>query len=294
MKVKQDRYSGRRLRGSYVTTIVSISLVLFSIGLIGLLLLHAQKLSSYVKENISCSIIMKKDAKEADVIRLQKKLDAADYVKSTEYISEEKAAADFQKELGEDFVSFIGYNPLHTSIKVYLKADYASAEQFAVIEHDLMRNEIVQEVVYQKSLVHLVNENIRKISLIIFGFSILLLIIAIALINNTIRLSVYSKRFLIRSMQLVGATEAFIRRPFVITEVIHGILAAIIAIGGLIGVIYLARKEIPEIINLQSADLFAILFLLVILVGIVMTWLSTYFAVRRFLRAKTDVLYSQF
>ncbi len=294
MKSKQDRYTGRRLKASYVTTIVSISLVLFSIGLIGLLLLHAQKLSDYVKENIGFTVIMNKNVKEADVLKLQKKLDAKEYVKSTEYITEEKAAELFKEELGEDFIRFIGYNPLHTSIEVHLKAEYAVPEQFEFIEKDLLRNDDVKEVFYQKSLVHLVNENVRKITLVILAFSLLLLIIAIALINNTIRLSVYSKRFLIRSMLLVGATERFIRRPFIATEVFHGLLAAIIAIGGLIGVIYLARKEIPEIVSLQSADLFAVLFLFVILTGVLMTWWSTFFAVRRFLRARTDTLYNQY
>jgi cell division transport system permease protein len=294
MSRKEDRYTSNRLKSSYVTTIVSISLVLFSIGLIGLLLLHAKKLSDYVKENISFSVIMNKNVKEVEVFKLQKKLDAETYVKSTEFIPEDKAAQQFQKDMGQDFVSFIGYNPLHTSIEVHLKAEFASEEQFAEIEKDLLKNENVKEVFYQKSLIHLVNENVQKISLFILGFSILLIIIAVALINNTIRLSVYSKRFLIKSMQLVGATESFIRRPFIRTEVLHGFFASIIAIGGLIGVIYLARKEIPEIVSLQSADLFAYLFLFVILTGFLMTWLSTFFAVRRFLKARTDTLYYQY
>jgi cell division transport system permease protein len=294
MARNEDHYTGKHLRSSYVTTIVSISLVLFSIGLVGLLTLHAKKLSDYVKENISFSVIMNKNVNEADIIRLQKKLDALEYVKSTEFISEDSAAAAFSRELGEDFVSFIGYNPLHTSIEVHLKADFANEEQFAAIEKDLLNNENVKEVFYQKSLVHLMNENIRRIALVILGFSALLLLIAIALINNTIRLSVYSKRFLIKSMQLVGATEGFIRRPFILTEVFHGLLSAIIAIGGLVGVIYLARKEVPEIVSLQSADLFVILFLIVIVLGVLMTWLSTHFAVRRFLKAKMDTLYFQY
>lgn len=294
MARKEDRYTSNRLKSSYVTTIVSISLVLFSIGLVGLLLLHAQKLSDYVKENISFSVIMNKNVNEADIIRLQKKLDALEYVKSTEYITEAQAAAEFKEQIGEDFVKFIGYNPLHPSIRVYLKAAYASEEQFAKIEKDLANNDNVKEVDYQKSLVHLVNDNVRKIALVILGFSALLLLIAIALINNTIRLSVYSKRFLIKSMQLVGATENFIRRPFVRTEVFHGLISAIIAIGGLIGIIYLARKEIPEIVSLQSADLFLLLFVIVIVLGVLMTWLSTFFAVRRFLKARMDTLYFQY
>lgn len=294
MARKEDRYTANRLRSSYVTTIVSITLVLFSIGLVGLLILHVNKLSDYVKENIGFSVIMNKNVKDIEVIHLKKKLDAELYVKSTEFISEDKAAEIFMQDYGEDFVKFIGYNPLHTTIEVHLKAEFANEEQFAAIEKDLLKNENVKEVFYMKSLVYLVNDNVQKISFSILAFSILLLIIAIALINNTIRLSVYSKRFLIKSMQLVGATESFIRRPFIITEVLHGLIASILAIGGLIGVIYLARKEIPEIISLQSADLFALLFVFVIVTGFLMTWLSTFFAVRRFLKARMDTLYYQY
>lgn len=294
MAHKHEQYDSRRLKSSYITTIVSITLVLFSIGVVGLLVLHTKKLSDYVMENIGFSVIMNKDVKEADVIRLQKKLDALPYVKSTEFISEEKAAEIFQAELGEDFVQFIGYNPLHTTIEVHLKAEYASPEQFDAIEKDLMTNQEVKEVAYQKSLVEMVNDNVQKISLVILGFSLLLILIAVALINNTIRLSIYSKRFLIKSMQLVGATEGFIRRPFIRTEVLHGLIAAILANGMLVGVIYLARKEIPEIVSLQSADLFAWLFLLVIVTGVLLTSLSAFFAVRRFLKARMDTLYYQY
>ncbi len=294
MAHKHEQYDSHRLKSSYLTTIVSITLVLFSIGVVGLLVLHTKKLSDYVMENIGFSVIMNKDVNEADVLRLQKKLDALPYVKTTEFISEDKAAEIFQAELGEDFVQFIGYNPLHTTIEVHLKAEYANPEQFDAIEKDLMGNEQVKEVSYQKSLVELVNDNVRKISLVILAFSLLLILIAVALINNTIRLSVYSKRFLIKSMQLVGATGGFIRRPFIRTEVVHGLIAAILANGMLVGVIYLARREIPEIVSLQSADLFAFLFLFVIVTGVLLTWLSAFFAVRRFLKARMDDLYFQY
>jgi cell division transport system permease protein len=294
MAHKEDRYANNQLKSSYITTIVSIALVLFTIGLVGLLLLHAKKLSDYVKENISFSVIMNKNVKQADILQLKKKLDALSYVKSTELIDETKAAEMFRKDIGEDFVKFIGYNPLNTSIEVHLKAEFANPSKFGEVEKDLLKNENVKEVFYQKNLVFLVNENVRKITLIILGFSLLLMIIAIALINNTIRLSVYSKRFLIRTMQLVGATESFIRRPFLLTGMLHGFLASLIAIGGLIGVIYLSRKEVPEIISLQSADLFALLFMMVIFIGFLITLVSTFFAVRRFLKAKVDTLYYQY
>ncbi|MCK4289010.1 MAG: hypothetical protein KAW86_07390, partial [Bacteroidales bacterium] len=183
------------------------------------------------------------------------------------------------------------YNPLLPSIDLRLKAEYANIDSLAIIEKDLLANKNVKEVFYQKSLVHLINKNLRRISIIILGFSILLLIIAIALINNTIRLSVYSKRFLIKSMQLVGATQAFIRRPFILKGILHGILGAFIAILLLVGILYFSQQEIPELVNLQDADLFISIFGFVILLGIIISWMSTFFAVKKYLNLKADSLY---
>ncbi len=291
MARKEERFTRRRLTGSRITTIVSIALVLFAIGLVGLLVLHTKKLSDYVKENVGFTVYMNKNVKEADIVKLQKELDANLYVRSTEYISEEKAAENYQKDLGVDFVKFIGYNPLHTSIEVHFKAEYSDPIYFDLLISDIKKNVIVSEVTYQKSLIQEVNDNVRKISMVLLVFSALLLFIAITLINNTIRLSVYSKRFLIKSMQLVGATEGFIRWPFLLKSLLHGLISSLLAIGLLIGVISVSRKEIPEIINLQSLDLFLILFGFVVIIGFIISWISTYFAVRKYLRIKTDHLY---
>ena len=291
MSKAEDKYSKRRLKSSYITTVVSITLVLFMLGMLGLIILHAKKLSDYVKENIGFSIIMKENVKEAGIIQLQKTLDASDYVKSTEYITKEKAAEELTKDLGEDFIDFLGYNPLLPSIDLRLKAEYANIDSLDIIEKDLLANKNVKEVFYQKSLVHLINKNLKKISIIILGFSILLLIIAIALINNTIRLSVYSKRFLIKSMQLVGATQAFIRIPFILKGILHGIMGAFIAILLLVGILYFSQQEIPELVNLQDADLFISIFGFVILLGIIISWISTFFAVKKYLNLKADSLY---
>lgn len=291
MARKEERFTKRRLTGSRITTIVSISLVLFAIGLVGLLVLHTQKISDYVKENVGFTVYMNKNVKEAEIVQLQKELDAHEYVRSTEYISDEKAADNYQKELGVDFVKFIGYNPLHTSIEVHFKAAFSNPAYFDQLIEQIKMNPIVSEVTYQRSLIQEVNDNVKKISIILLGFSLLLLIIAITLINNTIRLSVYSKRFLIKSMQLVGATEGFIRRPFLQTSVLHGLISSLLAIGLLIGVITVSRREIPEIISLQSLDLFLILFASVIVIGFIISWISTYFAVRKYLKIKTDNLY---
>lgn len=291
MKNSSDKYIRRRLQGSYFTTIVSITLVLFMLGLLGLIILHSKKLSDYVKENIGFSIIMKEDVKEAGIIRLQKTLDAWESVKSTEYITKEQAAGEFKEALGEDFISFLGYNPLLPTIEVRFRAGYANNDSLQVIKEKILSDNNVKEVFYQESLVDAVNKNVRKIGVAILAFSGLLLIIALALINNTIRLSVYSRRLLIRSMQLVGATRKFISRPFIRRGILHGLISALIANLLLIGVIFLARKELPELINLYEADLYVSLFVIVILLGIVITWLSNYLAVRKYIRIKTDELY---
>lgn len=291
MATGNEKYARRKAQSSYFSTVISISLVLFMLGTLGLIVLHAQKLSDYVKENIGFSVILKENVKEVDIVQLQKTLDATNYVKSTEYINKEKAAESLKNDLGEDFISFLGYNPLLASIEVRLKADFANNDSIAWIERDLLSNTKVKEVIYQKSLISMVNENIKKISLVMLGFSGLLLLISIALINNTIRLSIYSKRFLIKSMQLVGATKGFIRRPFVIKGIIQGIYAGIISVALLVGLLYLAQREIPELLFLQDEQLIAILFGFVILLGILISWFSTFLAVRKYLRLKTDDLY---
>ncbi|MBA3899958.1 MAG: cell division protein FtsX [Bacteroidetes bacterium] len=287
----KEKTSGRRLRTSYFTTVISISLVLFMLGLLGMIILNANKLSDHVKENISIAVILKENVKEVEIIQLRKMLDASKFVKSTEYITKEEAAKSLQEELGEDFVSFLGFNPLLSSLEVRLQASYANNDSIGWIEKDLIANPKVKEVFYQKSLVDLVNENLKKISLVIICFSSLLLIIAIALINNTIRLSIYSKRFIIKTMQLVGATRGFIRKPFVWSGIMQGIYGALISIALLTGVIYIAQKEVPELIELQDLELFASIFIIVMILGMFISWICTSLAVTKFLKLKTEDLY---
>lgn len=291
MASNHEKYSQRRLKTSYASTVVGITLVLYMLGLLGLIILHANKLSDYVKENIGFTVFLNEDVKEVDIIQLQKTLDARAYVKSTEYITSEKAAEDMKKDIGEDFETFLGYNPLPPSIDVRFKADYANADSLNTLQKELEKNSFVKEVSYQESLVSGVNENLRKISLIILGFSTLLLVISIALINNTIRLSVFSKRFLLRTMQLIGATENFIQRPFLLKGIVQGIIASVVAIILLVFTLYFAQKEVPELEELQDAALFIKLFIFVMVLGMVISWASTYLAVRKYLRIKTDYLY---
>lgn len=291
MAKSEDKYAKRRLKTSYLSTIVSITLVLFTIGLLGLVILHAKKLSNYVMENISLSVYMNENVREADIMKLKKTIDATEYVKSTRYITKEEATKEHQEDLGEDFVNFLGYSPLPASIEVKVKASYANNDSLSVIENTILKNTNVRETKYQKTLVHKLNENIKKISMVIIGLSLLLLLIAFALINNTIRLSVYSKRFIIKSMQLVGATQRFIRKPFIYKGLLQGLIGAFIAIGLLVVVIYFSQQELPELIDLQDVDLFLSLFGLVTLMGLILSWISTFFAVRKYLKIKTDHLY---
>lgn len=281
----------RKLRSSYATTIISISLVLFLLGIIGFLFLNAQRLSHHVKENLGFTILIKDNAREAEVRRLQKILSAAPYVRMVEFVDKEQAAQTLKDELGEDFVEFLGYNPLLSSIEVKLAAAWANPDSMARIEAEVMNYPQVKEVYYQKNLLHAVNENIRKITMVLALFSGLLLFISVALINNTIRLSVYARRFLIRTMQLVGATRGFIRKPFLLKSVLHGLAGATLAIILLSLLIYSLGKELEGVIGFSDVMLVGVLFLLVTIIGILITLVSTFFAVNKYLRLKTDQLY---
>ncbi|MCW3789078.1 cell division protein FtsX [Plebeiibacterium sediminum] len=291
MGKKDSQQTRRQLRNSYLTTVISIALVLFLLGAVGYLMLNAQRLSNYVKENIGFNIVLKDNVRDAEVRRLQKYLDASSYVKSTEYIDKERAAEELKKQLGEDFVDFLGYNPLLSSIEVKLFAEFANPDSIKKVEEVFVSFPQVKEVFYQKNLIQKVNDNVNKISFVLLGFSALLLLIAIALINNTIRLSVYSKRFLINTMQLVGATKGFIRQPFISTSLLHGFIGAVLANGLLAGGVYILHRELGGFIGFDNIELIGILFVIVIVIGMLLSFVSTFFAVNKYLRLKTDQLY---
>ncbi|PWG78680.1 cell division protein FtsX [Pararcticibacter amylolyticus] len=283
--------SSRKTKQVYISTVISIALVLLMIGLLGLMLVHARNLSNYVKENIVLNIIVSDGAKEVDVLSLQKQIDTHPYVLHTQYVSKEIAAQNLQKDLGEDFLQFLGYNPLLSTIDVYMKAEHANNESIQAFSNQLTKNPLVKEVIYQKSLIDMVNQNIRIIGLVILAFAAVLLIIAVALINNTIRLAIYSQRFLIKSMQLVGATRGFIRRPFLGYGILHGFLGGLIAVILLLLTLYLAQQQIPELIVLRNWFEFGAVFAAVVIIGILISGLSTYFAVSKYLRLKIYNLY---
>jgi cell division transport system permease protein len=283
--------ASKKTKTIYISTIFSITLVLLMLGVLGLILVHAKNLSNYVKENIVLNIIVDEGAKEADVLQFQKDLNANPAVKQTLYVNKELAAKNLTQDLGEDFVNFLGYNPLLSTVDVYLKADYANNKSIDALKATISKNPVVKEVIYQSSLIDMVNKNINTIGLIVLGFAAILLVISIALINNTIRLAIYSQRFLIKSMQLVGATKNFIRKPFIFWAMLHGLIASFIAILILLGLLYYAQKEIPEIIILRNYTEFGIVLLGLVGMGIFLTALSTTFAVSKYLRLKIYDLY---
>ena len=218
-------------------------------------------------------------------------MDAKTYVKTTTYVSKEQAAVETQKALGENFLEFLGYNPLPATIKVKIIAPYANPDSIMTIVNELSSLPQIKDIYYRKTLLHEIHDNVKKISLILISFSILLLIISLTLINNTIRLSVYSKRFIIHSMELVGATRNFIRKPFILKGIWHGFISALIASGLLIGSIYIAQKQVFDIIELIDADLLGLLFIIIIIAGILITAISSFFAVNKYLNLDKDKLY---
>lgn len=283
--------AAKKTKTIYISTIFSIALVLLMLGMLGLILVHAKNLSNYVKENIVLNIIVDEGAKETDILAFQKELNSNKAVKQTQYVNKEVAQHNLTKDLGEDFVNFLGYNPLLSTIDVYLKAEYANNQSIDSLKVNLEKNPIVKEVIYQSSLIDMVNKNINTIGLIVLGFAAILLVIAIALINNTIRLAIFSQRFLIKSMQLVGATKNFIRKPFILVAILHGLIASFIAIIILLGILYYAQKEIPEIVILRNYTEFGFVLIGMVAIGIFITAISTLFAVSRYLRLKIYDLY---
>ncbi len=291
MKNKEAGLSKTKLRSSYVTLVVSVSLVLFLLGVLGLILINAKELSDYFRESLSFSVMLDDEAKEADIRMLQKDLDAKPYVKATEYISKDEAAAKMREDLGEDFINFLGDNPLPPSIDVYLYAGYTSPDSVTKIEKYVLEYPFVKEVYYQESLLFLINENVKKISLFLLVISSFLFLIALTIINNTIRLSIYSRRFIIRTMQLVGATRAFIRRPFLVQSAFQGLMAALIAMGLIIGLLYLVEKEFFQMFSFESTRLLLLLGFSIIIIGILINIISTFFSVNRYLSISEDKLY---
>ena len=286
-----DILTKKRLRTSGVTVIISLALVLFMLGALGLLVINANKLAKHFKENVGFQIFLKDTASSAQIDALYQEINNSSYAKGLTLVNKEQAAQKLKVDLGEDFVSFLGTNPLLNSFDVKLNANYAVTDTLQIIEKELLQKTFVKEVVYQKDMINNLNKNTKAIAFFILIFSGALLIVAIALINNTIRLSIYSQRFLIRTMYLVGATRLFISKPFIFKGLRQGIIAGLLSGLLLAGLLIISTRFVPDLLQLQDENLLLFLFLSVIILGIIISAFSAMFAVLRFLKLKTSDLY---
>lgn len=289
-KNSQDKYQKRRLLSTYFSVVVSISLVLFLVGLLGLLLLNSKKVADHFKEQIAFTIYINDTAKPIEIKQLQKSLALRQETKTTRFVSKEEAAETHAKEIGEDFMEFLGYNPLLSSIDVYFNASYVSPAFLSELQKTFEDKVYISEVLYDEPLVGILDENIKRITQWILILSAVFILVAILLINSSIRLSIYSKRMIIKTMQLVGATKSFIRKPFIWKHLQLGILGSLIALGALSGVLYQLNQRFPEL-NLISNPLEpALIFSSILAMGILITGLSTFFATQRFLNLTTEAV----
>lgn len=285
-KIKSTSFFNSRL-----TSMFSVALVLFLLGSIFLLARIGDTLSTYVKESISFSIVLKENAKQADIDRLQKRLAKEDFVKSTLFISKEQAAKELEAEIGENPETFLGFNPLSSTIEIKLNSEYANPDSLAVIEQQIKTDTQIEDLLYRKDMMQIVNENVKRVGIILLGLAAILSIISFALINNTIRLHIYSKRFLIHTMKLVGATPGFIRRPFIRQNLANGFMAGLLALAMLAGALYYANIEIPGLQGVLTPELLIETAIIVIGAGMLLTTIATWCAVNKYIKMKFDKLY---
>lgn len=291
MSSKFDSYQKRRLQSSYFSVIISIALVLFMVGILGLILLKSTKVANIVKEQVAMTLFLKDEVTQNQIDTFLKFILEEPFTNKAVYISKEQAAIIYSEEIGEDFLEFLGKNPLKNGIDIYLKAEFVNPEKMLELEKKYLENAFVTAVSYDKPLINLLTENIKKVSFWLLVASSFFGIIAIVLINSSIRLTIYSKRFTIKTMQMVGATKSFIRKPFILTSIKLGMIGAFFALIGLAFVVYYIDKYIPSLAILQDFPTLVFLFLGVIFTSFVITLMSTFFATQRFLNLKTDELY---
>ncbi|KAA3620962.1 MAG: ABC transporter permease [Flavobacterium sp.] len=286
-----EKYQKRRLISSYFSVVISISLVLFLLGILGLLVLNSKRVADHFKEQVPIVIFLKDTAKEVEINQLKQSLQMADYTRSANYVSKEEAAEIHMAEIGEDYVDYLGDNPLLNNIDVRLNADFVTPEKVEEVIAELKSKPFVDDIGYDKPLIEKLTQNVKRISFWVLIIAAVFLIIAILLINSSIRLSVYAKRFTIKTMQMVGATKQFIRRPFIWKSVRLGMLGSVLAMGGMALVLYYLNKTFPELGLTRDRTLIVSLFVFIFLMGLIITWISTFFATQRFLNLRTDELY---
>ncbi|SDG63204.1 cell division protein FtsX [Flavobacterium omnivorum] len=286
-----DNFQKRRLISSYFSVVLSVFLVLFLLGILGLFIINSKKLANDFKENIAMTVFFKNEAKDSIVKAFGTQLKASPFVKSYKYVTKEDAAKEHTDIIGEDFMTFLGENPLQNSYDIHLKGDYVIKDSITKIEAGLHQNTMISDIVYDKQLVNLVNDNIKKVSMWILIISGFLAVIAVLLINSSLRLSIHSNRFIIKTMQMVGATKSFIRKPFVMRSIKLGMIGAALAVVALVGVLIYVETSFPNLGILEDKAMIGLVLLTVLGIGILITWLSTYFATQRFLNLRTDDLY---
>ena len=291
MSSSYDKFQKRRLISSYFSVVLSVFLVLFLLGILGLFVINSKKLSDDFKEEIAMTVFFKNEANDSIINAFKEELKTAKFVKSSVYVTKEQAAKTHTDVIGEDFMTFLGANPLQNSFDIYLNADYIDLNNIGKIESRLRNNLMVSDVVYDKQLVNLVNENIKKVSLWILIISGFLAIVAVLLINSSMRLSIYSNRFIIKTMQMVGATKSFIRKPFIWRSIKLGLIGSILAVLALIGTLIYLNNSYPNLGILDNQLMIGLVLLGVLTAGILITWISTFFATQRFLNLRTDDLY---
>jgi cell division transport system permease protein len=288
---KIEQYQKTRLRSSYIYVVLSIALVLFVLGLLGVLVLQSNAMAKHFKEQVTMNLFLKDSTNNNTINEFKKTLTQKAYVKSVFFISKDSAAKLVQKDLGEDFISFLGTNPLKNNLELHLNSDYVNKDSIAMIRKDLAANKTIFEISYSDILIDKLDTNIKRITLWVLILSGILTFIAFLLINSTIRLSIYSKRFTIKTMQMVGATKNFIRKPFIFTGIKLGVIGALIAILALYALAAYFEHEIPDIKVAQQFDILAIVFGGIVIIGVFLSGISTYFATRKFLNLKTEELY---
>ncbi|SCY95237.1 cell division protein FtsX [Flavobacterium anhuiense] len=286
-----DKFQKRRLISSYFSVVLSVFLVLFLLGVLGLFIINSKQLADDFKEKIAMTIFFKNEANDSIIKAFNTELKRAPFAKSFVYVTKEKAAKEHTDIIGEDFLTFLGENPLLNSYDIHLKADYVERDSIVKIESNFRKNAMISDIVYDKQLVNLVNDNIRKVSMWILIISGFLTVIAVLLINSSLRLSIHSNRFIIKTMQMVGATKAFIRKPFVMRSVKLGMLGAGLAIIALIALLLYVDTNFPGLGILEDKALTGLVLVAVFGLGVLITWVSTHFATQRFLNLRTDDLY---
>lgn len=291
MSASFEKFQKRRVITSYFSVVLSIFLVLFLLGILGLFVINSKRLSDNFKEEIAMTVFFKTEATDSVIKAFNSELKTAKFAKSFEYVSKEKAAEKHMKVIGEDFMQFLGVNPLQNSFDIHLKADYVTNEGIAKIENRLRKNDMIADIVYDKQLVTLVNDNIKNISMWILIVSCIFALVSVLLINSSLRLSIYANRFIIKTMQMVGATKSFIRKPFIQRSVYLGLIGSALAIVALIGVLIYIQTTFPSLGILENKLAIATVLVGVLVLGVVITWISTFFATQRFLNLRTDDLY---